>query len=36
VIDKEGIVRRVFVGANDAAYVQLREAIAQYLEFGYP
>lgn len=36
VIDKEGIVRRVFVGANDAAYVQLREAIAQYLELGSP
>ncbi|XZE21597.1 TlpA family protein disulfide reductase [Pirellulaceae bacterium SH449] len=36
VIDKEGIVRRVFVGANDAAYIQLREAISQYLELGSP
>lgn len=32
VIDREGIVRRVFVGANDEAFGALREAISQYLE----
>lgn len=32
VIDKEGIVRRVFVGANDEAFNTLRESISQYLQ----
>ncbi|MFN8741250.1 MAG: TlpA family protein disulfide reductase [Pirellula sp.] len=32
VIDKEGIVRRVFVGANDEAFNTLRESISKYLE----
>ncbi|MCU0719606.1 MAG: redoxin family protein, partial [Pirellula sp.] len=32
VIDKEGIVRRVFVGANDEAFNTLRESISKYLQ----
>jgi thiol-disulfide isomerase/thioredoxin len=32
VIDKEGIVRRVFVGANDESFNSLRESISVYLE----
>jgi len=32
VIDKEGVVRRVFVGANDQSFKPLREAISQYLQ----